>query len=70
MPRFVTIGYGDRTGYERTAPEVRDAAHDHDKELWERGVLTSVAGETLQVSTDGEWSIHVVTITRRRVCCH
>jgi hypothetical protein len=33
MPKFVTIGYGDEVGYERTAPEVRDAAHAHDATL-------------------------------------
>jgi hypothetical protein len=25
MPKFVTIGYGDRAGYDRTDPPVRDA---------------------------------------------
>ncbi|MET3645409.1 hypothetical protein [Phyllobacterium ifriqiyense] len=39
MPKFVTIGYGDQAGYERTAPEVRDAAHAHDGEIQRRGVL-------------------------------
>ena len=29
MAMFVTIGYGDETGYESTAAEVRDAAHAH-----------------------------------------
>jgi hypothetical protein len=27
MSTFITIGYGDRGGYERTDPSVRDAAH-------------------------------------------
>lgn len=26
MARFVTIGYGDRAGYDRTDPAIRDAA--------------------------------------------
>ncbi len=26
MPRFITIGYGDQDGYDRTDPAVRDAA--------------------------------------------
>ena len=30
MPRFITIGYGDRSGYDRTAKMVRDAAHAAD----------------------------------------
>ena len=49
MPKFVTIGYGDRTGYERTAPQVRDAAHAHDATLKQRGVLMGIAGTPVQV---------------------
>jgi hypothetical protein len=33
MAKFVTIGYGDREGYDRTDPAVRDAAHEHDARL-------------------------------------
>jgi hypothetical protein len=29
MPMFVTIGYGDRSGYDRTEQAVRDAAQLH-----------------------------------------
>ena len=29
MAKFVTIGYGDRDGYDRTDQSVRDAAHAH-----------------------------------------
>jgi hypothetical protein len=49
MPKFVTIGYGDRAGYERTAPGVRDAAHDHDARLRADGALMGVAGTPVQV---------------------
>jgi hypothetical protein len=49
MPKFVTIGYGDRSGYERTAPEVRNAAHAHDEELLQRGALMGIAGKPVQV---------------------
>lgn len=49
MAKFVTIGYGDRAGYDRTAPEVRDAAHAHDAELQEAGVLMGIAGAPVQV---------------------
>jgi hypothetical protein len=49
MPKFVTIGYGDRAGYERTAPGVRDAAHDHDARLRADGALVGVAGAPVQV---------------------
>jgi hypothetical protein len=36
MPKFVTIGYGDRTGYDTTPKEIRDAAHANDAEIRER----------------------------------
>lgn len=49
MPKFVTIGYGDRAGYDRTAPAVRDAAHAHDEDLKRSGALMGVAGPPVQV---------------------
>ena len=50
---FVTIGYGDRDGYERTPPEVRDAAHEHDAHLRDRGAVMGVAGAPVQVRNHG-----------------
>ena len=49
MPKFVTIGYGDRAGYDRTPADVRDAAHAHDAELRARGALMGIAGPPVQV---------------------
>ena len=49
MPKFVTIGYGDRAGYDRTAAPVRDAAHAHDAKLKDDGVLMGIAGAPVQV---------------------
>lgn len=49
MAKFVTIGYGDRQGYDRTAPAVRDAAHAHDAKLQKAGVLMGMAGAPVQV---------------------
>jgi len=49
MPKFVTIGYGDRAGYDRTDPAVRDAAHQHDERLLEAGALMGIAGQPVQV---------------------
>jgi hypothetical protein len=49
MPKFVTIGYGDRAGYERTPKDVRDAAHTHDAEIKKRAALIGVAGAPVQV---------------------
>lgn len=49
MPKFVTIGYGDQTGYDRTAAPLRDAAHAHDARLKQDGVLMGIAGAPVQV---------------------
>ena len=49
MPRFVTIGYGDRAGYDRIAPDIRDAAHAQDAVLAKRGALIGIAGQPVQV---------------------
>ncbi|TDW32327.1 hypothetical protein EV128_107196 [Rhizobium azibense] len=49
MPKFITIGYGDQAGYDRTEPALRDKAHAHDKELHDRGVLIGIAGSPVQV---------------------
>jgi hypothetical protein len=49
VPTFVTIGYGDRAGYDRAAAAVRDAAHAHDAKLRKDGVLMGIAGAPVQV---------------------
>jgi hypothetical protein len=49
MPKFVTIGYGDQEGYDRTPKAVRDAAHAHDAQLRKGGALMGVAGAPVQV---------------------
>lgn len=49
MPKFVTIGYGDREGYDRTPAAIRDAAHAHDAKLQKSGVLMGIAGAPVQV---------------------
>ncbi len=49
MPKFITIGYGDRAGYERTPQPVRDAAHAQDAKLVSEGALTGIAGTPVQV---------------------
>ena len=49
MPKFLTIGYGDQAGYDRTPAAVRDAAHGEDTGLKQRGALIGVAGEPVQV---------------------
>lgn len=49
MPKFVTIGYGDQVGYDRTPPAIRNAAHAHDATLRKDGVLMGIAGKPVQV---------------------
>jgi hypothetical protein len=49
VPKFVTIGYGDQEGYDRTAVAIRDAAHAHDAKLRKDGVLMGIAGAPVQV---------------------
>jgi hypothetical protein len=46
---FVTIGYGDEAGYNRTGRPVRDAAHAHDERLRRDGVLMGIADKPVQV---------------------
>lgn len=49
MPKFVTIGYGDKAGYDRTPAAIWDAAHTHDAALQKNGVLMGIAGTPVQV---------------------
>lgn len=49
MPKFVTIGYGDQEGYDRTAAGVRDAAHAHDERLRASGAVMGIADSPVQV---------------------
>ncbi|MGH3098982.1 MAG: YciI family protein [Streptosporangiales bacterium] len=49
MAKFVTIGYGDRAGYDGTDPAVREAAHEHDARLRGEGAEMGVAGTPTQV---------------------
>jgi hypothetical protein len=49
MPRFVTIGYGDEAGYQKTPEGLRAAAHAHDQQLLDQGTLMGVAGSPVQV---------------------
>jgi len=49
VAKFVTIGYGDREGYERTTAEVLAAAHAHDEVLRGKGGDMGIAGPPVQV---------------------
>ena len=54
MARFVTIGYGDEAGYERTAQEVKDRAHGIDEAMREAGAVSGMAGKPVQVRNHGD----------------
>jgi hypothetical protein len=49
MAKFVTIGYGDREGYDRTDPAIRNAAHAHDARLLREGAVMGIAGNPVHV---------------------
>jgi hypothetical protein len=49
VAKFITIGYGDESGYERTSSDLRDAAHAHDAMLVSRHAIVGVAGVPIQV---------------------
>jgi hypothetical protein len=49
MPKFVTIGYRDQTGYDRTPQPVRDAAHAQDARLRTEVALMGIGGRPVQV---------------------
>ena len=49
MPKFLTIGYGDRTGYDRTPKAIRNAAHEQDAVLQSEGAVMGIAGQPMQV---------------------
>lgn len=49
MPKFITIGYGDQAGHDRTPQTVRDDAHEQDAKLRSEGALIGIAGSPVQV---------------------
>jgi len=58
LPRFVTIGYGDRAGYDQTDPAARDAAHEHDERLRAGGAVMGIAGQPVQVRNHEGTGVH------------
>ena len=53
MPKFVTIGYGDESGYKRTDPAVLAAAHASDERQQAGGAIMGIAGAPVQVRNHG-----------------
>ena len=37
MAKFITIGYGDRSGYDQTPANLRSRAHESDRKLRDQG---------------------------------
>ncbi len=60
MAKFITIGYGDQQGYNRTSKSARQAAHAHDSELIRMGALTGIAGSPVQVRNPEGQSLQTV----------
>jgi hypothetical protein len=58
VPTFVTIGYGDREGYDGTDPSIRNAAHAHDERLRADGTLMGIAGAPMQVRNHDGAGVH------------
>ena len=58
MAKFVTIGYGDQAGYDRTDAQVRDAAHAHDAGLQAAGAVIGMADQPVQVRNHGGGGVH------------
>ena len=75
MPKFITIGYGDRAGYDSTPKEIRDAAHSHEAEMKKRrsvdrrrrraGACSQHVGGWRE---DGELRLHVIGFAGRGFC--
>ena len=49
MATFITIGYGDASGYDRLSDECKAAAHARDDALRAAGALIGIAGRPVQV---------------------
>jgi len=60
VAKFITIGYGDEAGYDRTDPAVRSAAHAHDARLQEGGVEMGIAGPAVQVRNHDAAGVTIV----------
>jgi len=61
VAKFITIGYGDEAGYERTEPSVRNAAHANDAQLKASGALIGIAGAPVQVRNHDDAGVQTTT---------
>ena len=61
MPKFVTIGYGDQDGYDRTEDVLKARAHEHDARLAQMGAVMGIADSPVQVRNSGDHGVETVT---------
>jgi len=59
MPRFVTIGYGDQKGYDRTPVDLRNAAHANDAALVRNGAVIGSTRAPVQVRNPENQGVQV-----------
>ena len=61
MAKFITVGYGNESDYDRTERSVRDAAHAHDARMKADGALIGIAGMPVQVRNHGDAGVQTTT---------
>jgi hypothetical protein len=59
MATFITIGYGDEAGYNRTSDECKRAAHTRDDELRAAGALIAIAGDPVTVRNPDDAGVRI-----------
>lgn len=60
MPKFLTIAYGNRAGYDRTPEPIRAAAHEQDAKLIAEGAMVGIAGKPVQVRNPDAGGVRMV----------
>jgi hypothetical protein len=70
MAKFVTIGYGDREGYERLSEDKRAAAHVEDAKLQTGRPLLGVAHHNATGSEAAGGIFHALVLARRGLRRH
>jgi len=61
MPKFVSIGYGDQDGYDRTEDVLKARAHEHDARLAQMGAVMGIAGSPVQVRNAGDRGVETLS---------
>jgi len=61
MPRFLTIGYGERSDYDETPLDLRTAAHEHDARLVRDGAVTAILSEPVCVTNKHDQGVQTTS---------